>query len=105
MQEIVGIRFKKIGKIYFFDANGISLKKGQNAIVETARGIELGEVAIENRNIDENKVVSPLKPVIRVATSDDEKKYKENEINGNMFNSLFTRITIFYNYYNGYSII
>ena len=79
MQEIVGIRFKKIGKIYFFDAQGIKLKKGENAIVETARGIELGEVAIENRNIDENKIVAPLKPVIRVATKDDEKRYAEND--------------------------
>ena len=79
MQEIVGIRFKKIGKIYFFDSNGIKLKKGQSAIVETARGIELGEVAVENRNIDENKIVAPLKSVIRIATEEDEKIYYENE--------------------------
>lgn len=79
MQEIVGIKFKKIGKIYFFDSNGIKLKKGQSAIVETARGIELGEVAVENRGVDENKIVAPLKPVIRVATEEDEKIYEENE--------------------------
>ena len=79
MQEIVGIRFKKIGKIYFFDANGISLKKGQNVIVETARGIELGEVAVENRSVDENKIVAPLKSVIRIATKEDENIFEENE--------------------------
>lgn len=79
MQEIVGIRFKKIGKIYFFDANGIKLKKGQNAIVETARGIEFGEVAVENRPADENRIVDSLKPVIRIASPEDEKLYAENE--------------------------
>ena len=79
MQEIVGIRFKKIGKIYFFDSNGVKLKKGQNAIVETARGIELGEVAVENRPVDENKVVDTLKPVIRLATEEDERFYASNE--------------------------
>lgn len=79
MQEIVGIRFKKIGKIYFFDANGIKLKKGQGAVVETARGIEFGEVAVENRPADENKIVDSLKPVIRIATPEDEKLYTENE--------------------------
>lgn len=79
MQEIVGVKFKKIGKIYFFDPKGISLKKGQNVIVETARGIEFGEIAIENRNIEEDKVVAPLKNIIRVATEDDEKVFHENE--------------------------
>ena len=79
MQEIVGIRFKKIGKIYFFDSQGIELKKGQSVIVETARGIELGEVAIENRNIEEEKVVAPLKPVIRIATDEDKNIYNDNE--------------------------
>lgn len=79
MQEIVGIRFKKIGKIYFFDSNNIKLKKGQNAIVETARGIELGVVAVENRAIDETKIVAPLKNVIRVATKEDEEIYEQNE--------------------------
>ncbi len=79
MQEIVGIRFKKIGKIYFFDTQGIELKKGQSVIVETARGIELGEVAIENRNVEEDKIVSPLKSVIRIATDEDKKIYDDNE--------------------------
>ena len=79
MQEIVGVRFKKIGKIYFFNPAGITLKKGQNVIVETARGIELGEVAIENRKVDEDKIVAPLKNIMRVATKEDENKFAENE--------------------------
>ena len=79
MKEIVGIRFKKLGKIYFFDPDGMKLKKGQNAIVETARGLELGEVAVANRLIDENKLVSALKKVIRIATEEDEKIFEENE--------------------------
>lgn len=79
MKEIVGIRFKKIGKIYFFDPNGIKFEKGQSAIVETARGMELGEVAIKNREIDDLKVVAPLKQVVRVATIEDEERYLENE--------------------------
>ena len=66
MQEIVGVRFKKLGKIYFFDPDGIKLNKNQNAIVETARGLELGEVAIANRMMDEDKLVTALKKVIRV---------------------------------------
>lgn len=79
MQEIVGVRFKKLGKIYFFDPDGIKLNKGQNAIVETARGLELGEVAVSNRMMDEDKLVTALKKVIRVATEEDEKIFFENE--------------------------
>ena len=79
MQEIIGVKFKKVGKIYFFDPNGLKFNKGDNAIVETARGIELGEVAVANRMISEDKIVSSLKKAIRVATPDDNKVYKENE--------------------------
>ena len=79
MQEIVGVRFKKLGKIYFFDPDGIKLSKNQNAIVETARGLELGEVAISNRMMDEDKLVSALKKVIRVATKEDEEIFMANE--------------------------
>ena len=79
MQEIVGVRFKKIGKVYFFNPVGLQLKKGQNVIVETARGIELGEIAIENRSIDQDKIVAPLKNIIRIATEADEKTFEENE--------------------------
>ena len=79
MQEIVGIRFKKLGKIYFFDPTGFKLSKGSFAIVETTRGIEYGEVAVENRLIEDEKLVSALKKVIRPATAEDKTVYEENE--------------------------
>ncbi len=79
MKEIVGVRFKKLGKIYFFNPNNIKFEKNQNVIVETARGIELGEVAVANKMIEDSKIVAPLKDVIRVATDEDKKIFKENE--------------------------
>lgn len=79
MQEIVGVRFKKVGKIYFFDPNGIEAVKGKGIIVETARGIELGEVAVANRSISDDKIVAPLKKAIRMATEEDEKTFADNE--------------------------
>ncbi len=79
MQEIVGVKFKKLGKIYFFNPNGLVLEKGQNVIVETARGIEYGEIAITNGRVTEEKIVAPLKDVIRVATEEDTKTFLENE--------------------------
>lgn len=79
MQEIIGVRFKKLGKIYFFDPNGIKVQKGKNVIVETARGLELGEVAVSNKDIDEGKLVAALKKAVRIATEEDEKIYYENE--------------------------
>ena len=79
MKEIVGIKFKKLGKIYFFNPNDLELSKGQNVIVETARGIEYGEVAISNKKINDDKIVAPLKDVIRIATEEDTKTFLENE--------------------------
>ena len=79
MKKIVGIRFKKLGKIYFFNPCDIEFEKGQSAIVETARGVELREVAIANRIIDDSKIIAPLKDVIRLATEEDIKRYEENE--------------------------
>ncbi len=79
MQEIVGIKFKKIGKVYFFNPNGLQLTKGQGVIVETARGLEYGEICIANKNMDDDKIVMPLKDVIRIATEEDKKNFYENE--------------------------
>lgn len=78
MVEIVGIRFKKNCKTYYFDPNGLKINKDQNVIVETARGLELGEVVIGNKEVEEKEVIYPLKPVIRIATEEDNKKYEEN---------------------------
>ncbi len=78
MVEIVEIRFKKNGKLYYFDPAGLELKPGTSIIVETARGIEIGEVVSGNKQIEESKIISPLKPVMRIAT---EKELKQAEAN------------------------
>ncbi len=77
--EIVGVRFKKSGKIYYFDPQGLKPQNGANVIVETARGLEFGTVVIPNRFVGEDKVVLPLRPVIRIATEADVKIYEENK--------------------------
>ena len=77
MKEIVGVRFKKPGKIYFFDPGYIQLKNGDKVIVETASGEEIGEVAINKRELPEEKIANPLKKVIRLANTKDIKHEKE----------------------------
>ncbi|MBQ3054264.1 MAG: stage 0 sporulation family protein [Clostridia bacterium] len=79
MVEIVGVRFKKVGKTYYFAPNGISLKVGDNVIVETARGVEFGEIVIENREIPDEAITTPLKPVVCKATEADCKQVEENK--------------------------
>lgn len=78
MAEVVGVRFKDAGKVYYFDPVGFSLQKGDKAIVETVRGIECGEVALENRHISEDSIVQPLKKLVRKATEADLQKVEEN---------------------------
>ena len=79
MAEIVGVRFKEVGKVYYFDPDGHTLKKGDKVIVETARGIECGEIAMDNRDVNEDEIVKPLKKLLRIATEDDLKKVEENK--------------------------
>ena len=82
MIKIVGVRFRKAGKIYYFDPAGMEIETGTHVIVETARGIEFGTVMIPPREMEEDGVVQPLKPVIRIATEADEiteQKNKEKE--------------------------
>ena len=82
MIKIVGVRFRKDGKIYYFDPAGMEIETGTHVIVETARGIEFGTVMIPPREMEEDGVVQPLKPVIRIATEADEiteQKNKEKE--------------------------
>lgn len=79
MAEVVGIRFKDVGKVYYFDPDGKIFKKGDRAIVETARGVECGEVAMENSQVSDKEVVKPLKSVIRAATPEDIKTVAENK--------------------------
>jgi cell fate regulator YaaT (PSP1 superfamily) len=78
MVEVIGVRFKKVGKVYYFDPDSLQIEKGKNVIVETARGVEYGEVVISNRMIDEKSIVAPLKKVIRIATKEDDEHLLEN---------------------------
>ena len=79
MITVIGVRFRTAGKIYYFDPAGRKVKTGDNVIVETARGIEYGYVVLGNREVDESKVVPPLKPVIRMATAEDEAVETKNK--------------------------
>ena len=78
MTEIIGVRFKNSGKVYYFDPEGKKYNKEQSVIVETARGVEMGVVAIANKMSDDKNIVSPLKPVLRAATEKDFKQAEEN---------------------------
>ena len=79
MKEIVGIRFKSVGKIYYFSPGNIKANVGDRAIVETVRGVECGEVVIANRQIEDNAINSPLKPIIRLADANDMKIVERNK--------------------------
>ena len=70
MTKVVGVRFRTVGKIYYFNPKGYKIKEGDHVIVETARGVEYGKVVLAPRNIKEEEVVHPLKEVIRVATKE-----------------------------------
>ena len=80
MAEVIGVRFKNTGKVYYFDPQGIQVEKGSMAIVETARGLECGEVALANREVADESIVQPLRRLIRLATPEDLKKVAENHI-------------------------
>ena len=77
MKNIIGIRFKKLGKIYFFNPKGLKVKKGDKVIVETSQGEEYAEVLIPNRYVEDDKIVAPLKKVLRIATYKDTKRFEE----------------------------
>ena len=77
MKNIIGVRFKRLGKIYFFNPGGLKVQKGTKVIVETSQGEEYGEVIISNRVVEDNKIVSPLKKIIRIANAKDHKRFEE----------------------------
>ncbi|MEE1011053.1 MAG: stage 0 sporulation family protein [Acutalibacteraceae bacterium] len=79
MAEVIGVRFKEVGKVYFFDPDGQQLKKGDRVIVETVRGIECGEVAMDNREVDDEQIIKPLKKLIRIATEKDIEQFLSNK--------------------------
>lgn len=77
MKKVAGIRFKKPGKIYYFDFGDLNLEKGMNVIVDTAMGEEYGEVVFPNKEVDEKNITEPLKKVIRIANEKDKKMLNE----------------------------
>lgn len=84
MKTIIGVRFRKAGKIYYFEPNGLEVEVGQHVIVETSRGVEYGTVVLSPREVSDEAITSPLKPVIRLATPEDDaveaaNKEKEKE--------------------------
>ena len=79
MIKVIGVRFRTAGKIYFFDPLQFEIGKGEHVIVETARGIEYGTVVSGIREVEEDKVIQPLKSVIRVATEKDREQEAENK--------------------------
>ncbi len=79
MAEVIGVRFENSGKTYYFDPSGKTLTKGEMVIVETARGIECGEIVLQNSNVSDDLIVKPLKALKRVATKEDLKKLEENK--------------------------
>lgn len=79
MVTVIGVRFRKAGKIYYFDGVGKLIKRGDHVIVETARGIEYGAVVIGPRLVEESELVLPLKKVIRVSTEEDDEKNSDNQ--------------------------
>lgn len=91
MTEIIGIRFKDVGKIYYFSPAGNKIECGSHVIVETARGVECGEVVIANRKVEDSKVVQPLKSIIRIATEKDLETQKKNREKEQEIMKVFTQ--------------
>ena len=80
MAEVIGVRFKEVGKVYYFDPLDNKLSVGDRVIVETARGLECGEVAVSNKSVSDEEVKQPLKPLIRIATEKDLNHVAENHL-------------------------
>ena len=79
MADIIGVKFREVGKVYYFDPNGEQLNRGDHVIVETSRGVECGEVAMANREVDDATISHPLKKMIRKATQEDLDRVNNNK--------------------------
>jgi len=94
LYEVVGVRFKKAGKIYYFDPNGLDITDNEYVIVETVRGVEFGKAVIGKKQVDENDVVLPLKKVLRIADQKDRLIVDENKKAAQeAFDVCFTKVT------------
>ena len=78
MTEIIGVRFKITGKTYYFSPGGLQISLGDRVVVETARGVECGQVVIANRQVEDNAIVAPLKKIMRLANAKDLAQLEEN---------------------------
>ena len=78
MTKVIGVRFRQAGKVYYFDPLDMEINRGDNVIVETARGVEYGRVVLGIRELEDDKIITPLKPVTRIATPEDAKIEQEN---------------------------
>ena len=80
MVKVIGVRFRRAGKVYYFDPGTLDITKGNHVIVETARGIEYGTVVLAPHEVTDDKVIQPLKPVMRLSTEEDDRTNTENDI-------------------------
>lgn len=78
MTRVIGVRFRNVGKIYYFSPKNLEIHAGDHVIVETARGVEYGSVVLPPRDVEDEKVIQPLKEVIRIANPQDDKKEEIN---------------------------
>lgn len=91
MTEVIGVRFKEVGKIYYFSPNGLKIDEGSRVIVETARGVEFGEVVIPNREVNDSEVVQPLKSIMRIANEKDIQTLESNKKREEEILEVFTK--------------
>lgn len=80
MIKVIGVRFRTAGKVYFFDPLEYDIKRGDHVIVETARGVEFGTVVGDPKEVEDDKVIQPLKPVLRIATDKDVEQEAANKV-------------------------
>lgn len=78
MEKVIGVRFRNAGKVYYFSPGKLNIPKGKHVIVETARGVEYGYVVVGTKEVEASKVVQPLKPVLRIATAEDDAREAAN---------------------------
>jgi cell fate regulator YaaT (PSP1 superfamily) len=91
--KIIGVKFRTAGKVYYFDPNNMEIAAGAHVIVETSRGVEYGTVVISTRMVPEEDVVQPLKPIIRIATEEDDRRLEKNkEKEGNAYQVCLEKI-------------
>ena len=80
MIRVIGVRFRNVGKVYYFSPQDFDIYTGDHVIVETARGVEYGTVVLAPRDVEEDKIVQPLKDVLRVATPEDDEQEAANRV-------------------------